>query len=70
MENNWIRTSERLPEKYRVVETKIDDEAGIRNRQDLKVGDLTGKLWFTPDGAMYVYYTPTHWRYKIEANEQ
>lgn len=22
-----------------------------------------GKLWFTPDETMYVYYTPTHWRY-------
>ena len=21
-----------------------------------------GRLWFFPDGSMYVYYTPTHWR--------
>jgi hypothetical protein len=22
-----------------------------------------GKLWFHPDGQMYVYYTPTFWRH-------
>jgi hypothetical protein len=25
-----------------------------------------GNLWYTPDGSMYVYYTPTHWRYPQE----
>lgn len=42
-----------------IVETKLDDEHGERN-----VGPLIrqGRLWFTPDKAMYVYYTPTHWR--------
>ena len=42
-----------------VVETKIDDAQGVRNVQPLK---RQGRLWFVPDGAMYVYYTPTHWR--------
>lgn len=41
-----------------VVITKIDDEHGKRNVQPLK---RHGRLWWTPDGAMYVYYTPTHW---------
>lgn len=41
------------------VETKIDDERGVRNVTKL---NRSGKLWFTPDGIMYVYYTPTHWR--------
>ena len=41
------------------VETKIDDEKGVRNVQPLK---RQGNLWFYPDGSMYVYYTPTHWR--------
>jgi len=42
-----------------VVSTKIEDERGIRNIQLLK---REGRLWFVPDGSMYVYYTPTHWR--------
>lgn len=42
-----------------VVETKIDDKDGVRNVQTLK---RQGRLWFYPDGSMYVYYTPTHWR--------
>ena len=45
--------------KDTVVMTKIDDEKGVRNEQTLK---LIGRLWFYPDGSMYVYYTPTHWR--------
>lgn len=46
------------PDKQ-VVETKIDDHKGIRNVQALK---RQGRLWFYPDGSMYVYYQPTHWR--------
>jgi hypothetical protein len=42
-----------------VVETKIDDAHGVRNVTTLK---RIGNLWFVPDGSMYVYYTPTHWR--------
>lgn len=40
------------------VLTKIDDMRGIRNVWPLK---RQGKLWFSSDGSMYVYYTPTHW---------
>ena len=54
----WIRVDRCLPRKGVFVETKIDDERGCRNEQQLK---LDGRLWFTDDG-MYVYYTPTHWR--------
>ena len=45
--------------KGTVVMTKIDDGRGVRNTQSLK---LIGRLWFYPDGSMYVYYTPTHWQ--------
>jgi hypothetical protein len=38
--------------------TKIDDENGCRNEQRLK---RKGRLWWTSDGKMYVYYTRTHW---------
>ena len=41
------------------VWTKIDDEDGERNVTKLK---RRGNLWFFPDGSMYVYYTPTHWK--------
>lgn len=41
-----------------VILTKIDDVNGPRNQTKLK---KSGRLWFVPDGSMYVYYTPTHW---------
>ena len=56
---DWIRISERLPEENVVVETKIDDGKGCRNVQKLM---WKKNLWFFPNGNMYVYYTPTHWR--------
>lgn len=57
--SEWIKTSCKLPPEETVVETKIDDSKGCRNVQKLK---RRGRLWFSPDGSMYVYYTPTHWR--------
>lgn len=60
MLGEWTPTADRLPEDNRVVMTKIDDaKGGERNLQTLK---RRGNLWWTPDGEMYVYYTPTHWR--------
>lgn len=53
----WLLTDD-APEGV-VVETKIDDEHGARNHQRLK---RQGRLWWHPDGSMYVYYRPTHWR--------
>ena len=50
--------AEDAPENV-VLETKIDDENGCRNVAKLK---RIGGLWWTPDGEMYVYYRPTHWR--------
>ena len=57
--DDWIPTTAQLPEAGVEVETKIEDDRGIRNQQSL-VRD--GSLWFFPDRTMYVYYTPTHWR--------
>lgn len=59
MGNSWIETKVMLPKDGDVVDTKIDDASGKRNEQQLKRKDT---LWFYPDGSMYVYYTPTHWR--------
>lgn len=57
----WIKCSERLPDIGEVVQTKIHNQGGERNVQSLKRGG-NGRLWFFPDGSMYVYYLPTHWR--------
>lgn len=58
-DTKWIECAKQLPPLNVVVDTKIDDENGERNVQKLK---RSGHLWFHPDGKMYVYYTPTHWR--------
>lgn len=55
----WVLCSEELPPQGVEVDTKIDDENGLRKEQSLK---RQGNLWVFPDGAMYVYYAPTHWR--------
>lgn len=57
----WISTAEKLPPENQIVDTKIDDENGVRNEQELIYSHY---LWFLPDKSMYVYYTPTHWRRK------
>ncbi|MBH2008348.1 MAG: hypothetical protein I8H71_01475 [Xanthomonadaceae bacterium] len=56
---DWIKVADQLPPDGAEVETKIDDEGGVRNEQSLK---RRGSLWFFPDMSMYVYYRPTHWR--------
>lgn len=55
----WISVNTLLPKNGEVINTKIDDSKGERNVQELK---RSGSLWFYPDGSMYVYYTPTHWK--------
>lgn len=56
--DQWIRCVDQLPMEGEEVWTKIHDQDGVRNEQTLK---RQGRLWFFPDGSMYVYYTPTHW---------
>jgi hypothetical protein len=56
----WISIAiNKYPPQNVVVETKIDDEKGVRNISKLY---LSGNLWWLPDGSMCVYYQPTHWR--------
>lgn len=53
---DW-KDAKTAPENVEVM-TKIDDREGVRNVQHLK---RRGRLWYTPDDVMYVYYTQTHW---------
>jgi hypothetical protein len=57
---NWTPLTSELPPENFPVDTKIDDANGARNEQQLM---RRNNLWWHPDGKMYVYYTPTHWRY-------
>ena len=66
MPNEWIECRKQLPPVGTVVETKLDDAGGVRNEQDLVRGGTSGGLWFMPDYSMYVYYNPTHWKFKEE----
>jgi len=60
----WMPASE-APEG-KVFMTKIDDEKGCRNVQAMK---RQGNLWWYPNGSMYVYYRPTHYR-ELTAEER
>lgn len=59
---DWISVTEKEPPHGLIVETKIRDERGCRNEQKLM---RIGRLYYLPDGSMYVYYTPTHWRFAV-----
>lgn len=59
----WISTSEQLPPENQIVDTKIDDEKGLRNDCQLI---FSNNLWWLPDKSMYIYYTPTHWKYSTK----
>jgi len=59
MEDNWISVDEQPPNDGEIVDTKIDDWMGIRNEQPLK---KQGNIWYVPNGEIYVYYRPTHWK--------
>lgn len=57
--DEWHQYPKEKPPQDKAVMTMIEDNKGRRNRQSLK---LCGRLWWTPNDSMYVYYTPTHWR--------
>jgi hypothetical protein len=59
MFDTWKLCKYELPPEGKEVNTKLDDEHGIRNVQKLI---RRGNFWLHKDGN-YVYYTPTHWSY-------
>ena len=56
----WNNITESPAPEGVVIWTKIDDHLGRRNEQQLI---RKGNLWWFTDMSMYVYYTPTHWKY-------
>lgn len=64
MSNQWIKIngSFSLPPKNVIVQTKIEDNTGTRNEQELIYDN---NLWWDKNKSMYVYYKPTHWRFKL-----
>jgi hypothetical protein len=54
----WKKITDEQPPKGKVIKTKVEDENGVRNEQELV---FDNNLWWFPDRSMYVYYTPTHW---------
>lgn len=60
-EDGYIACAEQMPPNGTLVMTKIDDGRGVRNEQKLA---FHSNLWWTGEGgdAMYVYYSPTHWK--------
>lgn len=63
---DWISCKDKLPNEGEIVTTKIDDGIGVRNVKMLR---RRGNLWFSADGLVRVYYTPTHWRQKEKGDE-
>ena len=61
LQEQWIALTDQTPPENVIVMTKIDDEKGVRNEQALC---FHSRMFWTHCGpdAMYVYYTPTHWR--------
>lgn len=57
---NWNKTIDKLPIEGLCVNTKIEDEKGIRNECKIIFEKI---MWWLIDRSMYVYYTPTHWSY-------
>lgn len=57
----WVATRDHTPPAGLLVDTKIDAGGQIRNERTLR---LEGNLWFSDDMATYVYYVPTHWRFR------
>lgn len=47
------------PNQDEVVETCVIDEGGQRMESKHLWRNYR---WWTPDGEMYIYYNPTHWK--------
>lgn len=55
MRRNWHMIEHSLPDEG--IEVEVISPGGIETT--LK---RNGRLWFDPDGSMYMYWTPMFWR--------
>ncbi len=56
----YVKVIDSLPPEGIPIMTKIDDKNGSRNETILV---FKGNLFWFRDMSMYIYYTPTHWRF-------
>lgn len=56
MAQQWHNTKDQLPPEGRIVDTISEGGLGQKLKRQ-------GKLWFFPDGSMYVYYAVAKWAY-------
>jgi len=61
--NDWYKPSEKLPPNGVVVNT-MNSHGQVTQ---LKRSD---RLWFVPDGSMYVYYEPTFWQERTPPQQE
>lgn len=54
-ERRWHAVTDLLPPVGQVVECATPGG-------DFRPLKFSSNLWWLPDGSMYVYFTPTHWR--------
>ena len=54
-DKDWNRPDEKLPPEGVVVDT-------MNSHGQVTQLKRSGRLWFVPDGSMYVYYEPMFWR--------
>lgn len=55
----WIATKNRTPPENQIVETKIDNEKGLRKHLYLVYHE---GQWWQPDMSVRVHHTPTYWK--------
>lgn len=53
----WIKPSDQKPDDDTIVDW-LDSSGNL-----ISLGRYYKGLWFLPGGEMYIYYTPTFWRY-------
>lgn len=55
MDERWFRPDDQLPKDGEIVDVMLSNGRTTQLKR-------SGRLWFVPDGSMYVYYEPTFWK--------
>lgn len=59
MEGGWKFTQTTPAPEGVILDTKYHDDDGCMHKRPMILRD---RVWGSPDGELYVYYRPTHWR--------